>query len=546
MRAVAGLVVAIALIAGLALRLAGLDQRPMHNDEANQAIKFGELLERGEYAYDAFDHHGPTLYYLTLPVAWLRGQATLAATDEWTLRGLPVAFGVATILLLPLLSKAIGRSAVAAAAVLMAVSPGMVFYSRMYIQESMFACFALAFAIALGRAVTGGGRLWPALAGIAAGLAIATKETSVIVLPASLAACALAWWSLGPARPAGGLATAQGRTAVLVGLGACAAVAGLFYSQFLTRPEDILGPLRAAPTYLDRGVDPADHVHPWHFYLGILAWSSAGGLTWSEALVLVLAAIGAATAWLRPVAAPGPGPGQAPVPAQPMAAFWGRYLAANAAIAMALFSAIPYKTPWNLLPFHAATVVVAGLGVAALAARGMPWDFHHGLLARASAWRAAPVLVAAVVAIGAVHLGWQAWRASVVYAADPRNPYVYSQTVPDAVRMAARIRDLAALHGDGTNMLVQVIAPPHEQWPLPWYLRAMPHVGYWATASEVPALDAPVIVSSMGNVEALDAALGDRYVSEFFGVRPEVLVTLYIERGLWDRFLGTRAALGGS
>ena len=50
----------------------------------------------------------------------------------------------------------------------------------------------------------------------------------------------------------------------------------------------------------------------------------------------------------------------------------------------------------------------------------------------------------------------------------------------------------------------------------------------------------------MGNVEALDAALGDRYVSEFFGVRPEVLVTLYIERGLWDRFLATRAALGGS
>ena len=41
----------------------------------------------------------------------------------------------------------------------------------------------------------------------------------------------------------------------------------------------------------------------------------------------------------------------------------------------------------------------------------------------------------------------------------------------------------------------------------------------------------------MDNTETLDAALGDRYVSEFFGVRPEVLVTLYVERGLWDRFL---------
>ena len=199
------------LAAGLALRLARLDVRPMHNDEANQAIKFGALLESGEYAYDAYDHHGPTLYYLTLPVAWLRGQATLAATDEWTLRGVPVAFGAATILLLPLLPAGLGRAAGAAAAVLMAVSPAMVFYSRMYIQESMFACFALAFAIALGRAVTEGGLRWPALAGVAAGLAIATKETSVIVLPASLAACVLAWWSLGAARPA--IALARGRIA---------------------------------------------------------------------------------------------------------------------------------------------------------------------------------------------------------------------------------------------------------------------------------------------------------------------------------------------
>jgi uncharacterized protein (TIGR03663 family) len=521
-------VIALALAAGLALRLVRLDRRPMHNDEANQAIKFGELLERGEYTYDAFDHHGPTLYYLTLPLAWARGQTTLAATDEWTLRGVPVAFGAATILLLPLLSVGIGRAAVAAAAVLMAVSPAMVFYSRMYIQESMFAGFALAFAIALGRAMTEGGIVgvrveaparWPLLAGVAAGLAIATKETAVIMLPASLAACALAWRSLGSARPRIPLAGGRGLRSVLAGVAACATIAALFYSSFLTHPGAILDPFRAAPTYIDRGVDPPDHVHAWHYYLGILGWSSSGGLRWTEALILGLAAIGAATAWARPD------------PERPKSTFWRRYLAINAALALALFSAIPYKTPWNVLPFHAATIVVAGIGFSVLvgAARG----------------RNGAVLLTALLAAGSAHLGWQAWRAAVVYAADPRNPYVYSQTVPDAVRMASRIRDLAALHPDGASMLVQVIAPPHEQWPLPWYLRTMPRIGYWPSAKEVPVLAAPVIVASMENVEALDAALGDRYVSEFFGVRPDVLVTLYIERGLWDRFLA-RAALGGS
>jgi hypothetical protein len=110
--------------------------------------------------------------------------------------------------------------------------------------------------------------------------------------------------------------------------------------------------------------------------------------------------------------------------------------------------------------------------------------------------------------------------------------------------MATRIRQLAALHPDGARMQVSVIAPPHEQWPLPWYLRTMPHVGYWIAPGDALALQAPVVVASIDNTAALDSALGDRYVSEFFGLRPEVLLTLYVERGLWDRFLA-RAGLGG-
>jgi hypothetical protein len=52
--------------------------------------------------------------------------------------------------------------------------------------------------------------------------------------------------------------------------------------------------------------------------------------------------------------------------------------------------------------------------------------------------------------------------------------------------------------------------------------------------------DVPVVVASQDNVAAADAALGDRYVSEFYGLRPGVLLTLYIERGLWEHFLESR------
>ena len=519
-RGSAGALVAIALAAGLALRVARLDVRPMHHDEANQAVKFGALLERGEYRYDAHDHHGPTLYYLTLPAAWLRGQATLASLDERTLRGVTASFGVATLLLLPLLSAGIGRTAVAASAWLLALSPAMVFYSRMFIQESLFACFTLAFVIGAGRVATGGGLTWSVLTGIAAGMALATKETSVIVLPVALAACAISWWSLGPARPRNPFAERRWWAAALVGLAAAAAVAALFYSSFFAAPGGVLEPFRGASTYLGRGLDPASHAHPWHYYLGLLTYSSSGGLRWSEGLVLVLAVLGAVTAWGMPERG-----AEAPPPHRSRAerAFWARYLTCNVVIATAIFSAIRYKTPWNLLPFYVGMIVLAGVG------------FSRLVHATSSRVVRGALVAGFVVASG--QLGWQAWRASVTYAADPRNPYVYAQTVPDAVRMAARIRELAAVHPDGARMQVSVIASPYEQWPLPWYLRTMPYVGYWVAPGDPVALQAPVIVASVDHTAALDASLGDRYVSEFYGLRPDVLLALYVERGLWDRFL---------
>ena len=510
----AGVLIALALAVGLPLRFSELAARPMHHDEANQAVKFGVLLERGEYRYDAHDHHGPTLYYLALPAAWLRGQRTLASLDEVTLRGVTAACGAAMILLPPLLSRGIGRTAAVAGAILMALSPALVFYSRMFIQESLFACFTLAFVIAIGRAARGG-LTWPLLAGAAAGLSAATKETAVIVLPAALAAYAVAWWSLGVNRPSHGLAEdGRWKVAAAASLVSAAAVAALFYSSFLTYPGGILEPFRGAATYLARGV-ASSHAHPWHYYVSLLAYSASGGLRWSEGLVLGLAMVGAVTAW-RP-----------PERSRPERAFWARYLTCYVAITAAIFSAIPYKTPWNLLPFYVAATVVAGIG--------------FSQLLRVATSRAAAAALAAACLAAAANLGWQAWRASVTYASDPRNPYVYAQTVPDAVRMAARIRALAAVHPDGARMQVSVIAPASEQWPLPWYLRTMPNVGYWTAPGDPEAMQAPVVVASAEHTAALDA-LGDRYVSEYFGLRPEVLLALYVDRGLWERFLATGGA----
>ena len=507
-RAVFGILVGAALALALAFRLAGPDLRPMHHDEANQAVKFGTLLETGEYRYDRSDHHGPTLYFFTLPSAWIRGQTTLASLDERTLRVVPALFGAGLILLLPLLGQGLGRIAVAASALLVALSPALTYYSRFYIQESLFAFFALGFLIALGRWAERPGAGWVLGAGAFAGLAYSTKETSLIVLVACVAALALA--RLWTRSPRGTPAVALPRAHLALGLAVAALVALLFYSFFFRHPSGLLESARAYATYVERGIDPGPHREPWYYYLGLLSYCASGGLVWTEGLVLGLAAVGT----IKAIGKAGPG-------------FWARYILLYSLITALTFSIVRYKTPWNVLPFYVGFVVLAGSGAAALIERARP------ALARG--------LVVVALLAAACHLGVENWRASFRYAADPRNPYVYAQTSPDFLRLVQRVTDVAALHPDRAGMLVKVIAGPYEQWPLPWYLRRMTRVGYWARAAGAGRLDdAPVLVASQENAGDVGASLGDRYVSEFYGLRPGVLLTLYVERGLWERFLASR------
>jgi uncharacterized protein (TIGR03663 family) len=505
-----------ALAVGLAFRLADPDVRPMHHDEANQAVRFGTLLETGEYRYDPHDHHGPTLYYLTLPVAWARGQHSLAELDERTLRMVPALFGAGLIVLFLLLSNGIGRAAVVAAAALAAVSPPLTYYNRFYIQESLFVFFALAFLIALGR-YTRRPTIPPAIwAGVLAGLAYATKETSLIVLPAAGVASALATMaSRKPAdRPHVGA-----RTRALHALAAiCGALVPTFllYSSFLHHPGGLVDSVSALSIYFERGVDAGGHVEPWFYYLQTLAWSSSGGLVWTDALVLVLAAAGIAHALVAR-----------------KSSFWPLYLSLYSLVTMGLFSALPYKTPWNLLPFYTGMVLMAGIGVASVFERARS--------------RSARVLIAVVLVAAGWHLAMQSRRASFVYAADPRNPYAYAQTSTDFVRLASRVHDLAATHPDGRAMLVKVVAGPYEQWPFPWYVRDLSRVGYWSRAADAGALEGtPVILASQENAGAVESAVGDRYISEFYGLRPGVLLTLYVERGLWERFIESRHLAPGA
>jgi uncharacterized protein (TIGR03663 family) len=507
---------AILVLAG-ALRLPSLSLRPMHADEAIHADRAGTLLEGRGYAYDPRDYHGPTLVYLTLVPAALRGERSYAALDEATLRVVPAALGIALVAAHLGAAPFVGTGAALVGALLAALSPAMVYFSRYYIHEVPLVLFSLIALLGAARCLERPGWRPAAVVGAAAGLMVATKETAVLAL-ASMAVAFVAaggrpWRAAAPAR--------RGRD-LAVALLAAALVAVPLFSSFLTRPQGLLDAARAYAFYLERGATWSWHVHPWHYYLGLLALHPARGTPfWTEAAILVLAAVGAVAGWRG-----SRGTGERAV----------RFFVLYTAILLAVYSAIPYKTPWCVLGPLDGLIVLAGVGASALvgAAKG----------------RVAKGAVVGLLAAAATHLAWQAWTASFRYPADPRNPWVYAHTSTDVFTIVSTVEALAAAHPQGRALGVQVIASTNV-WPLPWYLRRFPHVAWWTGVSD-EAGNAPVILATPDMEGALVHRMydlpppGERelYVPIFartVELRPGVEIRGYATNSLWERHLQREA-----
>ena len=106
--------------------------------------------------------------------------------------------------------------------------------------------------------------------------------------------------------------------------------------------------------------------------------------------------------------------------------------------------------------------------------------------------------------------------------ADEGNPYAYSQTVPDLLRLVPRIAQLAQARNLNAPRIA-VIAT--DAWPLPWYLRKFPNSGFWQPGQETGAAD--FYITSQDALKSPPARLV-QCSQEFFGVRPDTLIVLWI------------------
>ena len=501
----------IIVLGAFFFRIIQLDLRPMHHDEANQAVKFGDLLEKGEYRYDKDDHHGPSLYYLTLPFVWIFSGTDFTSTNEFILRLVPVFFGLGLILLLWFLRDGLGLKAVVFAALFAAVSPALVYYNRFYIQETLLV-FSIIGTIAAGwMYFQKRTSFYAGLTGMFAGLMYATKETCIIAFGALFGALVLSW--LFKSNP---LTDKEFTPSIKIFhlLWFCAAavlVSFLFYSSFFKNINGLLDSVSAFGTYFSRADLAGWHTHPWDYYFKILTFSkfSFGPLS-SEFLILLLALVGSVAAFFK---------------REEKSNFvFTRFVLFFSLFATVIYSIIPYKTPWNLLPFYIGFVLLAGKGAEFLI------NISRRFFLR--------ILIVAVIVFCFLNLGIQSYRINFKNYANPQNPYAYAQTSIDFLNLVERINEIVPYHAESKQILIKVITDPYETWPLPWYLRSFGRVGYWQDYIEAGDIaDVPLLITSLDKTEDIQSILEKNYLSEFYELRPNVLLALHIQKDLWNRFL---------
>lgn len=473
------------LACAAALRFYHLDLKPLHHDEGINGNFLAGLFRAGHYHYDPANYHGPTLYYFALPFAYLLGLNTFA------IRSVTALFGLLTVWLILRLRRDIGTFGALAAAALVAVSPGAVFFSRDFIHETLVTCFSLGVVAAALRYHRTGRPRCLLLASASAALLFATKETAVVFMSVFAIAAATAL-SLRPKHPdpvrsVQEQVRRQHPTVWVMGASALfLGVSILFYSSFFTDPNGIQGALKSLALWTVTGGKTQGH--PWNEYV-LWLWRE-------EAPILVL---GTAGAWL---AVRRTGPRFAV-----FSALWAFGL-------LAAYSFVPYKTPWIVLNFIVPLAITAGCGLTVVQKTGGP--------------RLATALLLAALAV----CSFQSVTLNFQHYDDDRSPYVYVHTQREFLSLIGQIDRLAAASGTGADTDITVTSP--DYWPMPWYLRDYRHVGYFGRV--VPVRGAAIIVGSKAQEAELRASYGTRYEQAgSYPLRPGVTLLLYVRRDLIRR-----------
>lgn len=165
------------LILAFIFRFWQLDLKLLHHDEAIHSWFCYEFLTRGVWQYDP-SYHGPFLYYVTTGIFALIGPSDFAA------RLLPSLFGFAIIPLVYAIYRIgyISKNQMLVAALFIAISPDMVYFSRFLRHDIFMLFFTMLLLVAILYYFERGQTRFAVLAAVAAAGALCCKEEMPVII----------------------------------------------------------------------------------------------------------------------------------------------------------------------------------------------------------------------------------------------------------------------------------------------------------------------------------------------------------------------------
>jgi uncharacterized protein (TIGR03663 family) len=515
---IAGIALLIcALLLGGWLRFHDIGLKPFHHDEGVNSYFLLNLAHSGQYVYDKDNYHGPTLYYLTLLPLWILGERDLA------LRFWPAAFGVLSITVLWWLKRELGWLGAAIAGLLIAASPGLVYFSRDFIHEMSFVFFALATVVSAWRYFETHKFVYIATLASSLGLLVATKETAVITITVLLLAllCAVVW------DRARQLAVSRNLTIrslasslveeirdlrmpldhIVAAISIFIVIFVLFYSSFFTNPRGVIDAFSSVVHWSRRSGN--EHVHAFAYYFGILLKL--------ELPLLVGGVIAGITVAIK-------------------GSRFGLFAAAWTLGSFLSYSLIPYKTPWLIVNILVPLAIVTAYGASELL-RSLP------LISLKLIW-AGICLTGAILSLQmAVRVNFHQYddndnsagylttlgkQRKVTAYTDTQYGYVYAQTDRDIFRLVSAIDDISKQLGTGVQ--TSMFLSSDQYWPLPWYLRKYEHVAYTGSLPDMTqpgAIAQPVLIGNETQRAEIERAPGWKAVTEPIALRPGERLMLF-------------------
>jgi uncharacterized protein (TIGR03663 family) len=421
------------------LRFYDLDLRPLHHDEGYNAKWALKIKENAPNTMGPGGRHGPLPHFLDALSFALLGD------DDFSLRFFASLCGVVLLAFLYPFKGWLGQTGMGGSALLLGLSPLMIYFSRFAINEIFLVLFTLVLALATFSWIFEGKKYYFLLVAAAWSLMVATKETWIINLLTLGGTVVITYYlhrqTLPPLNSKSRLTWPIFGVGVILSLFLVAA----FYTTFFTKIQGLNALYHYHLFWFSQGLSGGGHIHSFATY-------STQLFLW-ELPILVLAVI-SFVLWLK------------------FKDLVGTYLAFWAFFTFLVYSLVKYKTPWLIIN------ILAPLGL--LAGRSLEYLKDTSLKTKISI----PLMGFLLLGCFSYNLA-KTWELNFQRYDDPKLWVVYAQEPRFIKILYPRIYEVARAQVNPQATKINLFLTDDERSPLDWYLRRFPGKIFYNNLAEI-------------------------------------------------------------